>query len=77
MPRNALFSLLIACGSSNAVAISSSRLMSSMSNALRMCVQPALSSRATSCLIAGAVELRLHRVRRGGDLTEASAVQRF
>jgi hypothetical protein len=48
MPRNALFSLVIACGSSIAVAMSSSRLMSSMSKALRMCVQPALSSRATS-----------------------------
>src|SRR5262245_6736089 len=47
MPRKALLSPVMACGSSMAVAIRSSRLMSSMSKALRMWVQPAPSRRAT------------------------------
>src|SRR5262245_22671011 len=48
MPRKTLFSLLIACGSSSAVAMRSSRLMSSISKALRIWVQPARRSCATS-----------------------------
>ena len=47
-PLSALISLFNASRSSMAVAIRSSRLMSSMSKALRMWAQPALKSCATS-----------------------------
>ena len=61
MPRNALLSP-IACGSSMAVAIRSSRSMSSMSNALRICVQPA-RNRPPPPAGLYTVKLGLHRFR--------------
>ena len=70
MPRNALISPVSACGSSIAVAMRSSRLMSSMSKALRIWVQPALQQPGDLLLVLCAVELGLHRIRRGRDLTE-------
>ena len=63
-------SLVNACGSSIAVAIKSSTLMSSMSNALRMWAQPARQQLHHLRLISDTIKMGLDRGGRGRDLTE-------